>query len=66
MIQKIGVNLNFRNNTINKNNANIQNSGTTLPQDLNPSKTVKPAADLLQSYYVSFGGKRKNNSSKTK
>lgn len=63
MIQKIGVNLNFRNNTINKNNANIQNSGTTLPQDLNPSKTVKPAADLLQSYYVSFGGKRKNNSS---
>lgn len=62
MIQKIGLNLNFRDNSINKNNTNIQNPNTTLPQDLNPLNTVKPAADLLKSYYVSFGGKKKNNS----
>lgn len=62
MIQKIGLNFNFRNSAINKNNSNIPNSNTTIPQGLNSPNTAQPAADLLQSYYVSFGSKKKNNS----
>ena len=64
MIQKIGINLNFRNNSINKNNKSVQNTNTVSSQNSNPIDATIPNADMLKSYYVSFAGKRKNGSNK--
>lgn len=64
MIKKIGMNLNFRNNSINKNNTSVQDTNTERQQNSNPIDKTIPNADMLKSYYVSFAGKRKNSSIK--
>jgi len=63
MIEKIGINLNTQ-KIQNKNNK--QNKSTANPLITNElgMKSTNLSTGLLQSYYVSFGAKKKNSSSK--
>lgn len=61
MIKQIGLNLNSHFGKVNKENANIQKTNVTVPQNLSSAIDAKPSSDLLKSYYVSFGSKKKND-----